>query len=423
MATISTTIRKNEKKADGTFNVKIRIWHCKKSSYIDTTHFVTNKQVGKKNKSSDTLIVKDNFILDRIAPDLKKYRDWISENAAFINRLTAIELKEKLLNIDNHKNADTNIDFLAFCNDFIFAKQNSPKASSSRTLSTVRNSLRDYFNSPYIPITEINFNFLKRYELYLRSERELTRKNGSESRTYIQKGVSDSGLHNHMRDLRLLFNEARNHFNDEDLGIIRIFHYPFKKYKIGSAPITPHRDRPISDIVALRDATLPKDSRAELARDLCMLSFYLLGMNAADLYELPTAEQIDKRINYNRAKTRGKRKDKALFSVKVIKEARPLINKYAGLLQKRYSTTQGLNTAIDKGLKIVSEVTGILNLDFYDIRHCVGTWARRKCGYSKDDVAEALNQTDRTVTDTYISQDWSLIDRIQTDLVNLLAEN
>ncbi|WP_421943355.1 hypothetical protein [Pedobacter sp.] len=145
-------------------------------------------------------------------------------------------------------------------------------------------------------------------------------------------------------------------------------------------------------------------------------------MNAADLYELPNPEALGKRINYNRAKTRGKRKDKAYFSVKVIKEASPLLEKYAGKLQLRYSNAQGLNAALDQGLKEVSKITGIPGIDFYDIRHCVGTWARRKCGYSKDDVAEALNQTDRTVTDTYIAQDWSLIDKIQADVVELLNQ-
>jgi hypothetical protein len=37
-----------------------------------------------------------------------------------------------------------------------------------------------------------------------------------------------------MRDLRTLFNAPKGKYNDDDLGIIRIPHYPFKKYKIGT---------------------------------------------------------------------------------------------------------------------------------------------------------------------------------------------
>lgn len=145
-------------------------------------------------------------------------------------------------------------------------------------------------------------------------------------------------------------------------------------------------------------------------------------MNPGDIYEMPSSDSIGNRYGYKRAKTRDRRKDEAFISVKVIPEVRPLLDKYAGKLQKRYSTKDGLNKAIDDGLKIVSRETGVPDLDIYDWRHSVGTWARRLCGFSKSDVAEALNQNTRTVTDIYIAVDWSLIDRIQNSLVLLTKE-
>jgi hypothetical protein len=64
----------------------------------------------------------------------------------------------------------------------------------------------------------------------------------------------------------------------------------------------------------------------KIARDLFMLSFYLCGMNAVDLYK---ADKIEKgRINYNRSKTEGRRKNKAFISIKVPTESSPLIEKY-----------------------------------------------------------------------------------------------
>jgi hypothetical protein len=114
-----------------------------------------------------------------------------------------------------------------------------------------------------------------------------------------EKGLSDSGLHNHMRDLRTLFNAACNHYNNEDLGLYKIKHYPFKRYKIGSAPLTKKRNITIDQVKAIRDCETPKESRAELARDLFMLSFYLCGMNAVDLYNLRNKEIKNGRIEYN----------------------------------------------------------------------------------------------------------------------------
>lgn len=256
MAKITATIMASNLKSDGTWMVIIRIWHNGNPAYLDTEYHVSKKQVAKKDPKKDNspLVIKDRFTLDLIEPRMIKYRAWIHANIHFVDKLSAKELKARLLASDSEKILDK-IDFLEFCNTFIEQKLNSSKASSERTLVTVRNSLKDYFDSPYIPITEINFNFLKKYELYLRSERELTRNNnGSEMRTYSQKGLSDSGLHNHMRDLRLLFNESRNQYNDEDLGIIRIPHYPFKKYKVGTPPITKHRDRPAEPIEKARQS-------------------------------------------------------------------------------------------------------------------------------------------------------------------------
>jgi len=99
MITVSETILKADKKLDGTWNVKIRVWHKKQAAYIDTIHFVNIKQLGKKSPNSDALVIKDKFILDRIAPDLRKYRDWISDNEHHVVKLSAKHVRDKLVNL------------------------------------------------------------------------------------------------------------------------------------------------------------------------------------------------------------------------------------------------------------------------------------------------------------------------------------
>lgn len=143
-------------------------------------------------------------------------------------------------------------------------------------------------------------------------------------------------------------------------------------------------------------------------------------MNAADLYRLPIYKGSD-RINYNRSKTKGKRKDKAFISVATHELAKPLLYKYGGKLQKRYSSPSGLNKAIDKGMDLVSAITEIPNIDFYDFRHSFGTWARNICRFSTDEVAISLNQKERTVTDIYTAPDWNIVDRVQQGVISLLT--
>ena len=114
----------------------------------------------------------------------------------------------------------------------------------------IRNSLIDYYNRQAVAITEINSNMLSAYECFLKGERTMTRETGQQGLTIqtINKGLPDSGLHNYMRDLRTLFNAARNLYNNEDLGIDRIKHYPFKSYKIGSAPIIRKRNNTLEQV-------------------------------------------------------------------------------------------------------------------------------------------------------------------------------
>ena len=125
------------------------------------------------------------------------------------------------------------------------------------------------------------------YEKWLRTERTMKRTNqlGKEVIT-TEKGMQDGGVYSHMRDLRTLFNEARKTFNNEDTGVIRIKHYPFKTYKIGAPPKTKERNIAAEQKITIRNCTVPADGRAELAKELFMLSFYMCRMNAVDIYNL-----------------------------------------------------------------------------------------------------------------------------------------
>jgi hypothetical protein len=137
---------------------------------------------------------------------------------------------------------------------------------------------------------------LRLYERYLRSERTLVRESHKKTFTITSPGLSDGGLHNHMRDLRGLFNVARSYYNDEDLCIIRIPHYPFKEYKVIDRPETDKRNLTISDIFKIRNYQAEPGSRIKLASDLFMLSFSFCGINAVDFYYLKKNNVKDGRL-------------------------------------------------------------------------------------------------------------------------------
>jgi integrase len=178
----------------------------------------------------------------------------------------------------------------------------------------------------------------------------------------------------------------------------------------------------IEQINQIRDFQCLPGSRAELAKEIFLLSFYLCGMNAKDMYDLHQSNIVKGRVNYNRSKTKKRRKDSAFISIKLIPEASPLLLKYVDRLRDRYASSNNLNKALSRGLKEIGEATGILSLTLYSARHSFGSIARNECRFSKDDVGFALNHIDQTTktTDIYIKPDWQIIDDVQIAVTGLI---
>ena len=413
MATVSAKVYEHHKKADGTYNVKVCVHHKSERKFIDTNHFVVKKQLTKDLK------IKDPFIADKVEQQLRDYRKMISDLDDRLDYFTAESLRDYL------RDKDEDVDFINFCTQHIERLKKEGRSGSAKNQAVIRNSLVDYFKRPSVSIKEINSNMLMAYERYLRSERIMTRYNQDRKPVVkTEKGLSDSGLHNHMRDLRTLFNAAREVYNNEDLGIYRIKHYPFKKYKVGSPPLTKKRNNTLEQVLTIRDCETIPGSRAELAKELYMLSFYLCGMNAVDLYRLTERDIRNGRVDYNRSKTEGKRKDNAFISIKIVEEAKPLLEKYLGKLPERYSSANCLNWALSKGMEQLRKLTEIPDLTLYWARHTFANTARNDCRMSKDDVALALNHVDEgnRTTDIYIAKDWKIVDDVQRRVIAQLKK-
>lgn len=415
MATIREVILPNQKKEDGSWNVKIRVTHQRKVNYISTQHYVIQKQI-RPNYS-----IKDPVILKALNPVLDDYRTKISELGPKLETYSLRRLMDYLQ--DKEIKTAEEINIIEFGRKRILELKALKRTGSAANMTTVVNSLADYFNEEFVPITEIRAKMLIDYETFLRSDRKMIRLDQFKiPREKTVKGISDNGLHNHMRDLRILFNDVKEHYNDEDLDIIVVKHYPFKKYKINQKTTKDKPKLTVKQVKAIWDCEAPQGGRIELARDLFMLSFYLCGMNAVDLYQLPESDELAERVNYNRSKTRSRRQDKAFISVNIPEIAIPLYLKYAGKLQLRYGSHHALDQALSKGMQAIGEITKIPDLEFYDARHAVGDWARNICRFSMDDVALTLNHKDqsKTVTDTYVSKNWDIIDEVQEAVIQLI---
>lgn len=97
--------------------------------------------------------------------------------------------------------------------------------------------------------------------------------------------------------------------------------YPFRRYKIKSEKVAINNIS-VEQLRAVRD--FPLDDWRRIYRDLFMLSFYLCGINPADLLRLKASDMINGRIRYKRAKTGH------LFDIPVPKPAEEIISRWRG---------------------------------------------------------------------------------------------
>ena len=250
--------------------------------------------------------------------------------------------------------------------------------------------------------------------------------------TIERKGLSDVSVIDYIGDIRTLFNAAIEEYNDEDRGDIRIKHYPFRKYefKKGMEPVKKVLN--VEQIRSIRDISesVLAQKRSILARDIFMLSFYMAGINTADLYDVKKSSYKNGRLSYYRQKTRDRRQDKAFISIIVSPEAVRYFEKYRDKRGMRvfcfadmYSTYENFNKAVDKGLKRVALLCKIdEKLTSYFARFSFASIARNDLDISKDDIALAMNhvETAHKTTEFYLKKDWSKVDNVIRKVIDLL---
>jgi integrase len=295
---------------------------------------------------------------------------------------------------------------------------------NSVTYNAALNSLQKYINRDTLDIAEITPKFIHGWIDWI-----LTHRTSSNRQT----GERAASLY--PSNIRALHNRAKEEFNNEDEGIIRIPLSPFSKVKLPAMPKVRKRALPpekIKQIFNLPYREKPQHGvtdRFNLAKDMFILSFCLLGINSIDLYFCD--ELKGGRLIYQRIKTHNRRSDKAEMSIKTEPEIAGIMEKYRDATGVRvfrfhamYSTPQNFNTAINNGLKQIGKIICEDDLEYYAARHSWATIARNRCDVSKYDIHEFLNHapdSDMKVTDIYIDKDFSVQDKTNRKVLDYIV--
>ena len=405
MLTIKAEIKRSELKVDGTYNVKIRFTLDRKVKRLSTNLFVTQQDLTKSLKFKEDTSIKRE--IDRL---VLYYREQCLKLQLDQNHYSLDEIIE-FLNGEQEK--QQTIDFIKFSREWIA----STTIKGAPNYTTAINALVRFIGKEELDINLITLDFLESFKAFLNKEREIRTKR------LMQQGKrvpSNRSLSLYLISIKKLFNEAKKKYNKKEKNLILIPNSPFMELEIPKQEAT--RKRAISADIIKKLWKLPyKDMKKgykstchyNLAKDCFILSFCLMGINSADLYN--ATKMRGNTIIYNRTKTKARRLDGAKMMVDIPKIVQPLIDKYKDSTGKRlfnfhqfYGDEKTFNKAINSGLKEIGSILEVDDLEYYAARHSWATIALNKVGIDKYIVHAALNHIDDSmkVTDIYIERDF-----------------
>lgn len=402
-------------KEDGTTNIKIRIYHNRSAQYIPTGHYILPEYLSESGEVLPSHPSAEILNYD-ITNQIQKYREIsIKLGTERLRFMTALDLKQEILR--NIELSSDVIDFVAFSR-ILISKTQKPK-TADWYLSSLK-SLIKFFGKDVIDAREMTTHKIEEYMMYLSN----TPIGEKKSTKYLEPGT----INNYMRALRAIYNKTKKYYNNEDFDIIRIPNNPFERVNI---PKYRRKRKNISveiltKIISYNFST----ERTNMARDVFMMLFYLMGINIGDFFRLKG--EIRGRIEYERSKTNTIEDNEHFpLSIKIEPELRLLINKYSqdsflSYFHNRYSCEYNFMKAVNTGLKAISKELELnIPLSTNWARHTWASIARNRAGVNKADIDFCLGHVnnDYKMADIYIETDYTICDESNRKVLDLLKKN
>ena len=349
MATFKAEVYAHQKRADGTYNIKIRVTHKQRKKYLSTPWYVGKEDLTRALK------LKNQKYIDMVEDTLRRYRAICNSVGEGLDDMTVEQVVE-LLAKDREKPFD--LDIVAYTEAFIAKLEKDGRGGTAKAYKVAINSLKRFAEREVVSIKEITVQFLNDWIAWIAKQ---------PPRKDCKKGDRAQSLY--LAQLRAMYNRAKKEFNDEEAGIIRIPFSPFNKVEIPKPSLSRKRALSVEQMRAFAQVPYttilqPGVNRFNFAKDVFLLSFFLVGMNAADLFA--ATDIADGRITYQRQKTRNRRADKAEISIRIEPEAQALVDKYRDTTGQRvfnfyrlYSSTDTFCAALNKGLKRIGKIIEI----------------------------------------------------------------
>lgn len=311
MATLKLAITPDKVAKDGTHKIRIALGHKCVTRYIVTRFKIDNLSQFKNGqvvKHSDAAMI--NTKLRNI---LNEYQEKL-DSIKCIQMYDCKQLREILVN--STPIGQTASTFQAVANSYITELIEDGRENYAKLLERNCRYFTEFTKGEFL-LSEITPEIINNYDRFLRNK----------------KGVGETTTSMMMSRTRTIINRGIKK------QLVRYDVSPFAYYSIKSSPVR-EVDITVENLTKIKNS-LPKEKKFRVARDCFMLSFYLGGINLADLLEIDF-RKTDK-VEYVRKKARNLKQGEQRIVITIPEEAKPIIkewtNRNTGKLDFGYKFT------------------------------------------------------------------------------------
>lgn len=404
MATLKPMVRAHQRRSDGTWFVKIRLTHRRQVRWIPTNI------VARQEDLTRSLNFRPGPVALKAAQLVAEMQRVLSDLSPFASE--AMDVDEVLRYLKAEMGArDFRLNIFDHLETYLAWQKRSE--GTQKNYREAFNALERFLGGRSLDVNDITAAMLREFVEFLNAEPKM-RYGGHgvvQSGTPKKRGLSAS---KYLAHISTVFRDAKARYNDEDAGVLVIPRDPFSRVRVEKDLRGGQKPLPVEVVQAMIDdadggrlLTLE-----QLALDTFLLSFGLMGINVADLYELP--QQEGEWLTYHRKKTRDRRPDRAEVRVLIRGELSDIIGRLKDgtgrrwlRLYLRYNSAETATCCLNKGLASWAKRRGVPVFTMYAARKTWATLARRST--DKGTVDEALGHVgDFRLLDIYAERDWSL---------------
>lgn len=307
MANLKLTILKDKPAKDGSYKIRVALSHNGGIKYILTRFVVDNA-----SQFNDGLVIRRADASDmnrKLRVLLNDYLDTL-DGIKGIGQYSCKELRDLIVSRQSFKCSGT---FQHVGSSYVTELIEEKRENYAKLIERNNRYFHEFCGGD-IPLSEISTITIANYDRHLRRVKRL--------------GETSIGMM--MSRTRTIINRAIQQ------QLITYDVHPFAFYRIKASSVR-EVDLPIEDIRKIRDYA-PIERNLSVARDLFMLSFYLAGINLADLLEIDFKDKTS--ITFVRKKVRNTMQGDQKTTLPIVDEARVIIekwmNKRTGKLDFRY---------------------------------------------------------------------------------------